>query len=349
MGSQAEKFISSKGPFPNAPIAHALERRWLHYAFITQDGAQALIANIAWLGGEPGLPATRTAILLAYERRHGWASSQWTPDTPEQPWSSFRSGGDPFAARSDPDFTIRAGKGWPAANLRLRRTSTPGIGGCATFHDNYWQRWQAEPGVLASGHCSRGAGDCLPFEAAGYHERVRGCWGWPQLGGWVFGFCNHVPGTVEAAPEWSVVFALLQPEGGSPSQTCVVMLWRRGRLVRFIPRRTLRVSAAGHLERDRVGSYPAQMILLGTGPMAPVPAALCITGFQGSDWVQLRFRSKTAARLIVPSETSLQPFSVHEVLGDMEVELAIGGRRFSFRSPAIVEFAGGATEGNGYV
>jgi hypothetical protein len=53
-----------------------------------------------------------------------------------------------------------------------------------------------------------------------------------------------------------------------------------------------------------------------------------------------------AARLVVPSETSLQPFSVHEVLGNMEVEMAISGRRFSFRSPAIVEFAGGATKGN---
>jgi len=56
-----------------------------------------------------------------------------------------------------------------------------------------------------------------------------------------------------------------------------------------------------------------------------------------------------AARLVIPSETSLQPFSVHEVLGSMEVDMAIAGRRISFRSPAIVEFAGGASEGNHYV
>jgi hypothetical protein len=170
---------------------------------------------------------------------------------------------------------------------------------------------------------------------------VRGRWGWPEMGGWVFGFCNDVAER-EGAPAWSVVFALLQPEGGSPAQTCVLMLWRRGRLVRFIPRRMLRVAVAGQLDRDRVETHPAQMTLLGTGPTAPVPAALSIDGYQGRDWIQLRFRSAVAARLVVPSETSLSPFSVHEVLGRSEVELALDGRRASFASPAIVEFAGGA-------
>ena len=56
------------------------------------------------------------------------------------------------------------------------------------------------------------------------------------------------------------------------------------------------------------------------------------------------FRCRDAARLVVPSETSLEPFSVHEVVGDMEMSIRLGGSIHDFSSPGIVEFAGGATE-----
>ena len=47
---------------------------------------------------------------------------------------------------------------------------------------------------------------------------------------------------------------------------------------------------------------------------------------------------------MVPSETSLPPFSVHEVVGDMDVRINMSGRVESFASPGIVEFSGGAAE-----
>jgi hypothetical protein len=339
------------GPFPRSALRHPLERRWLHYAFLTRDGSRALVANIAWLGDEERSAGRRNAILLTHEREVGWSCSQWNAAGPAEPWSSFRLASPPRVPESPremPDFELAAAKGWPWARLRLQPTSTPGIGGCATFHGEHWQRWQAEPGVLARGLWRTRPGEPDLFEAVGYHERVRGRWGWPEMGGWVFGFCNHAPAGLGDGrpPEWSIVFALLQPGEEMPGQTCVLMLWRRGRLIRFIPRRSLRVTAAGQLERDRVATLPAQMALLGTGPTAAVPAALCLDGYQGRDWVQLRFRGRAAARLVVPSETSLRPYSVHEVIGEAEAELAIGPRRVSFRSPAIVEFAGGATEGS---
>jgi hypothetical protein len=147
-------------------------------------------------------------------------------------WIRRNSLGVPFAwvrrrIRQWIIFSMSATKGWPSANLHFRCTSTPEIGGCATFSDSYWQRWQAEPGVWACGNVTPARKTAL-FEAAGYHEGVRGCWAWPQLDGWVFGFCNHAPRHGEAAPDWSIVFALLQPEGGSPGHTWVAMVWRRG-------------------------------------------------------------------------------------------------------------------------
>ena len=72
------------GVFPRLPIADLLERRWLHYAFLTADGSRALIANIAWLGGDGGTPPMRTAILLAHDADHGWSSSRSTPDRSTQ-------------------------------------------------------------------------------------------------------------------------------------------------------------------------------------------------------------------------------------------------------------------------
>jgi hypothetical protein len=112
----------------------------------------------------------------------------------------------------------------------------------------------------------------------------------------------------------------------------------------FVPRRGLRVSVAGQLARDRVLTTPRLARLLGTPATAPMPAVLCIDGFQGDNWIQLRYNCREAARLVVPSETSLQPFSVHEVIGDMEVRLRVNGSTVRFESPGIVEFAGGAGE-----
>jgi hypothetical protein len=56
----------------------------------------------------------------------------------------------------------------------------------------------------------------------------------------------------------------------------------------------------------------------------------------------LDFRSQTAGRIVNPSETSLRPFSVHEVLGPCTVEGTVSGRPVGFQAMGIVEFAGGA-------
>jgi hypothetical protein len=78
--------------------------------------------------------------------------------------------------------------------------------------------------------------------------------------------------------------------------------------------------------------------------MAPIPHRLVISGRQGQDWVVLDFRSATAARIVNPSETGIDPFSVHEVLGPCLIEGRLNGHPFSFESQGIVEFAGGARE-----
>jgi hypothetical protein len=321
-----------EGPFPRISLSDPLERRWLHYALIGAVG-QALIANIAWLEG-----GFSSAILLLHDRDRGWRTSQWNARRGASPWSAFRAGG------GDTRLGISAAKGWPAVDTALRRTSTPSISGCATFHQRHFMRWQAEPGILATGEWRFGEGDGEPVRAVGYHERVRGRWGWPELGGWVFGFCNAATDD-DTAPAWSIVFALMQPDCEIESQVASLMLWRRGRLVRHIPRRAVRVSAAGQLDRDRVVLAPFQSHLFGVPAMAPIPSALWIEGWQGADWVRLRFRARDAARLVVPSETSERPFSVHEVVGEMEVEITLNGARYQLVAPGIVEFAGGAASG----
>jgi hypothetical protein len=81
---------------------------------------------------------------------------------------------------------------------------------------------------------------------------------------------------------------------------------------------------------------------LGTPPTAAVPGRLLITARLGEDRLVLDFRSHTAGRIANPSETSLQPFSVHETLGPCTVEGRVGGHTIGFHTEGIVEFAGGA-------
>jgi hypothetical protein len=332
------------GPFTRAPLSDPLERRWLHYAFITADEQQALIANLALLGTDDGGDPITTNLLLAYHCQYGWTCSQWHAYLPRAPWTSYRTPPPATCLPRPPDFELQSLAGTPSVSLHLTGTSTPAPAGVSRFHGTHWKRWQAQPGVLAKGWWDDGMAPARQTVAVGYHERVHGRWGWPEMGGWVFGFCNQIGAPLEGPPEWAVVFALLQPMDEKHDHTAMVMVWRRGRMVLFVPRRALRVTIAGQLARDRVMTTPSLAPLLGTSATAPIPAALCIDGYQGIDWIQLRFRCRAAARLVVPSETSFQPFSVHEVIGATEVRIKIKGVTHSFASPGIVEFAGGASE-----
>jgi hypothetical protein len=345
LGLDPGRFLTGPpGPFPRVPLSDVLERRWLHYAFITADEQQALIANLATLGAEDGGEPIRTTVLLMYHRDHGWRCSQWHASLPIDPWTSYRCPAPSTALPRPPDFEMQSLAGRPAVSLRLTSTTTPAPAGVSHFHRTNWKRWQAQPGVLAAGRWDDGMAPARETLAVGYHERVLGRWAWPEMGGWVFGFCNQLADNPEGPPRWAVVFALLQPMDEAHDHTAMVMAWRRGRMVFFVPRRALRVTVAGQLARDRVTTTPRLAPLLGTFPTAPVPAVLCIDGYQGSDWIQLRYRCRDAGRLVVPSETSLAPFSVHEVIGDMEVRIKMKGSLETFASPGIVEFAGGAAE-----
>jgi hypothetical protein len=332
------------GPFTRLPLADPLERRWLHYAFITLDQQQAMIANLATLGGEDGTPPINTSVLLTWHQQHGWTCSQWHLQIPREPWTSYRIPPRSTSQPRPPDLELRSFTGTPAVALHLETTSTPAPAGVSHFHGSHWKRWQAQPGVLAQGWWDDGMAPARQTAAVGYHERVHGRWGWPEMGGWVFGFCNQLEDPVEGPPRWAVVFALLQPRDEAHEHTAMVMVWRSGRMVLFVPRRALRVSVAGQLQRDKVAMVPRLAPLLGTFATAPIPEVLCIDGYQGRDWVQLRYRCRSAGQLVVPSETSLAPFSVHEVIGDMEVRLSLKGATYEFASPGIVEFAGGSAE-----
>ncbi|WP_230885515.1 hypothetical protein [Streptomyces spinoverrucosus] len=237
----------------------------------------------------------------------------------------------------------------PTVTLHLSRTSRPCTSQCAPFGNGGHLRWQSEPGVRATGSWTTGDGSLnAPPESMetmlGYHERVRGRWSWPELGGWVFGFANDAAesGQAATAPPAAVVFTLLQPTAPSDATNGSVMLWRRGRLLRHFPRRSLQVAVQGLLDRDRVVLVPPLAGMLGTPPAAPVPRRLLITGICGQDRVRLDFHARTAARIANPSETTLRPFSVHEVLGDCRVEAVVSGRSLAFEAGAVVEFAGGA-------
>ncbi len=301
-----------------------------------------MVTNIAWLGPEPEKPTSRraTSILLVHRSGEGWQSSQFNAVTLAPPWSAFRL---PHPHGTPNPFELDSTAGQPFVHLALQRTSRPCTSQCAPFARGQYLRWQSEPGVLAEGEWGVGGQIYPGVKAVGYHERVRGFWGWPELGGWVFGFANDPawrdPG---APPPHAVVFTLIQPPFPPGATTGSVMVWWEGRLARHFPRRDVSVAVRGLLDRDRVQQVPELANLSGTPPMAPIPRRLAIVARMGSDWAALDFQCDAAARVVIPSETGLAPFSVHEVIGPACVEGSLGGRPFGFETHGIVEFAGGA-------
>ncbi|NUT46322.1 MAG: hypothetical protein HOV94_03230 [Saccharothrix sp.] len=339
--------LGVRGPFPQSELCHPLDRQWLHYAFLSSTSAHAVIANLSVLGPESpadGSPTRwapqRMAILLVHDPAWGWSSTQFNAVTTDPAWSAFRL---PHPHSTPGAFDVTAAAGRPAVDLRLARTSRPCTAQTAPFGHDQFLRWQSEPGVLGSGALRSPRGDAH-CDLVGYHERVRGRWSWPVLGGWVFGFANAPSDDPVAPPPWSVVFTLIQPQYPHDAANGSVMLWRDGRMVRHFPRRRLEVAVHGELDRDRVVLVPPLADTLATPPAPAVPRRLLITAGMGEDRLVLDFRPTTAARIANPSETSLKPFSVHELLGACAVTGVVSGRGFGFETQGIVEFAGDARD-----
>jgi hypothetical protein len=322
-------------PVPRAPVGDHLERRWLHYAFRSPAGDVSVIANLSSLGasGARSSDVQHMSILIVHDAS-GWHSTQFNAEVIPRPWSAFQL---PESQRA---MRIAGRRGHPAIDLNFTRTGRACTSQCAPFGTDQHLRWQSEPGIWA-------VGDVLTdrvhagVRLIGYHERVRGRWGWPDLGGWVFGFANAASSGGDA-PAYSVVFTLIQPLRPADAATGSVMLWRQGRLLRHFPRRRVDVAVHGLLPRDAVHTCPPLAATLGTPPAPEVPRDLAITASMGADRLALVINAETAGRIVNPSELGLLPFSVHEVLGPCTVTGHVADRDIAFTAGAVVEFAGGA-------
>lgn len=328
--------LGPRAPFPLARPAHPLERRWLHYAFISSDGALSVVANLSDLGAQDGSDPVTASVLLLHERGQGFVCSEWNATSNEAPWSPFG------APRESGSLIMASVKGDPELNLHVHDAATPCLTQTFVFSDHSYFRWQPVVGVRADGIFNNGKTPAKRARFWGYHERVRGRWGWPELGGWIFGFCNAKSET-DGPPPWSLVFGTIHPASSPMDHGAHLFVWKRGRLRRLFSRRNLRVSVAGQLDRRRVATFPFLASLLGTPPMAPIPAALGIRGDDGQDRVLMHFLVDEAVRLPVPSETGPRPYSVHQVVGTVSVDLQIGGEQAQFEAPAIIEFSGGSS------
>ncbi|MFF7315105.1 hypothetical protein [Streptomyces sp. NPDC008137] len=347
--------LGPRGPFPQGAGGGLrrgpLERQWLHYAFLSRCGSTAVIANLSVLGADrPNGEPHRRAIVLVHEKDGGWEASQFNARQQQVPWSSFRLPQPRNGPDGEGPFTVAAVAGSPTVDVRLRTTGRACTSQCAPFGDGEFLRWQSEPGVAGSGVVTV-RGRRRNVELTGYHERVRGRWSWPALGGWVFGFVNapHQETTCsgDAAalpPPAAVVFTLIQPRFPADAANGSVMLWREGRLWRHFPRRCVQMAVDGALDRDRVVLVPPLAGLLDSPACAVVPGRLVISARMGPDHLLLDFTSETAGRIANPCERGLKPFSVHETLGPCRVEGMVSGRRIAFETRGIVEFAGGADD-----
>lgn len=333
----------SRGPFPNIPMTHVLERRWLHYAFLSQNQELGMIGNITWSGPDPDFPNAPqqvTSFLLMHKQGEGWRSSQYNAATLMPPWSAFS---DKASYELPGKFEMVSTDRTAAVALDLQRTSRPSASQSTTFADNQHFRWQSETGVNARGVWQFDDEILEEVEACGYHERVRGCWNWPDIGGWIHGFASD-PETKEPGnpPDNSVVFTLLFPPDPPNAAKASIMVWRRGRLWRHFPRRNITVVAHGELDRNQMVQVPELANLLDVPPMPTIPSRLILSGQLGNDRILVDFLCETAARLIIPNETGIEPHRIHEVLGYCWVSGTINGTRFNYETKGIVEFAGGA-------
>ena len=116
--------LGVQGPFPRCALVDPIERRWLHYAFVSRDGQLGMVANAAWLGPhQPGDATRYTTILLLHERGRPWVASQFNADISAPPWSAFRLPTIPGTQGAAGRLRIASTSGAPAVDLQLQRTA----------------------------------------------------------------------------------------------------------------------------------------------------------------------------------------------------------------------------------
>ena len=239
--------LGPQGPFPRIALVDPIERRWLHYAFLSRDRQLGLVANAAWLGPDkPGgaTPTSPPSCCCTSAASPGWPASS-TPASPSRPGRRFAC---PASLNGDSRLRLAASAGEPA-----RRSSVaahrPALAPASARRSpgNHHLRWQSEAGLRAHGDWHLNGRTRRDVDAIGYHERVRGRWGWPELGEWVFGFAERPRRQRRhSRPSGRRVFTFIRPQWPADATTASVMLWHRGRMRRHFPRRRVQPGGARH-------------------------------------------------------------------------------------------------------
>lgn len=328
------RIFPERGDIWRADGAHdiGLFKEWQHFALFAPG--LDLLVNFS-LTQAAGHRASRVIVMAKTAK--GWHGALDTT-TGELSTDGRR------AVFGDAKMDIRNGEyrvrvNWPAHSIDLdltfRPLTTPMYAAHRPMGDGRRLHWALIARLEANGTALVGNREHQISKAASYHDHNWGSFGWGSDFAWEWG--SVLPD--DAREPWSVVYSRVTNRARSVIRSQHLFVWRDAHNVLAAESEGVDSRSTGRLEPPaHPFRIPAEIALLDARRDVDLPAHLEITGRAGKDHATVRFLTKDAGRILVPSETDpLGKVVIHECLGDASAQGMIGNESFQWGGRGVFE------------
>lgn len=312
------------------------QREWLH--FVVSDGRFDVLVNFSVVQGPRGPEGN--VLLLARDRE----GSRWEGDLDDHEVGPADVGGGRIRLHlggchvdHDGRFYVRARcRRRPLAlDLCLDAEAMPYLVHNVALGEGASVSWLVAPRLRATGALRWGDRVVRLDGATAYHDHNWGRFRGADLR-WEWG-CSLAPeGPGDALS--AVLVRVFEPGGRAASQGLVV--WEGAHRRALFRGDEVSFAGEGWLRASQGLRVPRSLSLLAPGPPTDVPARLAVRAEAGGDALRGAFIAEDVARVLVPHDGDLGTTVIHEAVGRMRLDGALGGRAVALDAPAFCEFLG---------
>jgi hypothetical protein len=329
-------FDHLRPPSPGDPSAPAY-KEWLHVNVFHHDSGAVGLVNVS-LHGQPGDRAARAVGTALIELPGiGWAGNLDVRALDDARISTEAISLDRVAVGIDSrSALVTASAQLPDHGLRV--TLTAAASGPALIVDSpipvgqSWIGWTAWPRLTMGGEFRVGE-MVLPLEnGSGYADHTWGRWHWGHDMGWEWGSFLSPGG------ELAVVMSLVTDRAHRWAGEPLLELRTAGTRRRFTGR-AVSIEWAGMLD-TLPRRLPGALAALHADRAAPrLPALLNARADDGIDMIEITFRARAAAQLILADPVHHGYSFLHELVGTFSCRGRLQGREVEGEGLAVVERA----------
>lgn len=227
-----------------------------------------------------------------------------------------------------------------AARLSVTPLAIPYLANNVNIGDRATFNWFAVPRARAEGYLET-QGERTDVDAACYHDRNWGHFGWGDDFSWEWAFSLPSPGASAGGLSQGdpvFVFSRMSDRARHHVFSQGILVWQGSLLTRAFRGAEVSVQRLGLLKQPKTYALPPMLRLVCGGSASDIPKTLLIQSRADGDELVLRCEMLDVARILVPKERGAGAVVISEVLGSIQATGRIGGQAIHAESLGNFEF-----------